>query len=110
MLDLACGVGTTSFFIQDKYGCRVTGIDIDENLINIAKKPQDKKKKKDNISFKVADALKLPFPDNTFDTVIAQALLILIDDNEKALEEISRVLKPGGCFGSLELSWFTTPF
>ncbi len=33
----------------------------------------------------------------------------MIDEKKKALEEILRVLKPGGYFGSLELSWFKTP-
>ena len=41
--------------------------------------------------------------------VISQAFFILIDEKEKALKEIARVLKPGGYFGSLELSWFKTP-
>lgn len=109
VLDLACGVGTTSFFIQDKYGCKITGIDIDENLINIAKEDQIAKNKEKSISFQVADGLKLPFADNTFDIIIAQAFFILIDNSEQALKEIFRVLKPGGSFGSLELSWFKSP-
>jgi ubiquinone/menaquinone biosynthesis C-methylase UbiE len=78
-------------------------------LIEDANNRLKKSKKKNRINFKVADALKLPFPDNTFDLVIAQAFFILIDDKEAALNEIYRVLKPGGYFGSLELSWFKTP-
>lgn len=109
VLDLACGVGTTSFYIQDRYGCRVTGVDIAENLIDVAKRALMRKGKEDKITFKVANALKLPYPDNTFDTIISQAFFILIDERETALKEISRVLKPGGYFGSLELSWFKTP-
>ena len=109
VLDLACGVGTTSFYLQDRFGCKVTGVDIDENLISIAKKALMKKVKKDKITFKVANALELPFPDNTFDVMVSQAFFILIDEKEKALEEVSRVLKPGGSFGSLELSWFKVP-
>lgn len=109
VLDLACGVGTTSFFIYDKFGCKVVGIDIDENLINIAKKSQIKKKIEDKITFKVANAFDLPFQDRTFDVIISQAFFILIDEKMRALEEISRVLKPGGYWGSLELGWFKIP-
>jgi ubiquinone/menaquinone biosynthesis C-methylase UbiE len=109
VLDLACGVGTTSFFISEKYGCRITAIDISEGLIAIANKDLQKRGKKGDIRFEVADALEIPFPDNTFDAVISQAFFILIDDKEKALEEIVRVLKPGGYFGSLELSWLKPP-
>jgi ubiquinone/menaquinone biosynthesis C-methylase UbiE len=109
VLDLACGVGTTAFFISDRYGCRIAGIDISEDLIAIANKDLGKRGDEGNIRFEVADALEIPFPDNTFDAVISQAFFILIDEKEEALEEISRVLKPGGYFGSLELSWFKAP-
>ena len=109
VLDLACGVGTTSFYIQDGFGCKVIGVDIDKNLISIAKESLIKRTNKDKITFKVANAFELPFRDNTFDAIVSQAFFILIDDKEKALEEISRVLKSGGFWGSLELSWFKVP-
>lgn len=109
VLDLACGTGTTSFFLHRKYRCRVTGIDIADNLIAMANEDLARKKKSDSITFEVGDALCLPYPDNTFDGVVAQAFFVLIDEKEKALSEILRVLKPGGYFGSLELSWFSPP-
>jgi len=109
VLDLACGTGTASFFIHQKYKCNVTGIDISKSLINIAKDRLVQMSLQDKVRFEVADALKLPFPDNSFDFVIAQAFFIIIDDKEKAIDEIYRVLKPNGYFGSLELSWFKTP-
>ena len=109
VLDLACGAGTTSFFIANKYNCKITGIDISNQLINAAKSTLKRNKREKNIEFQLIDALKMSFPDNSFDAVIAQAFLVLIDNKEKALEEIYRVLKPGGYFGSLELSWFKTP-
>lgn len=109
VLDLACGTGTTSFHISEKYNCNTTGIDISENLINIANNRLRQTKLQSKIIFEVADALELPYPDNYFDFVIAQAFFILIDNKEKAISEIYRVLKPGGSFGSLELSWFKKP-
>lgn len=109
VLDLACGAGTTSFYLSKKYDCTITGIDLSESLINSAKSRLSNYNKKEKINFDVADALNIPYPDNTFDAVIAQAFFILIDNKEKVLEEIYRVLKPGGYFGSLELSWFKSP-
>ncbi len=105
VLDLACGVGTTSFLISKKYDCYVTGIDISNELIQIANKQKHDKK----VKFVLADALHLPFADSTFDAIIAQAFLVLIDEKEQALKEIRRVLKPNGYFGSLELSWNKLP-
>lgn len=109
VLDLACGVGSTSFYLAKKYKCKITGIDISNSMINIAKSKLAGSNYSKNISFQPADALKMPFPDNSFDVVIAQAFFILIDNKVNALKEIYRVLKPGGFFGSLELSWFKTP-
>ena len=109
ILDLACGVGTSSIYLHEEFNCNVTGIDIDEDLISIAKAAKSKITDDRKLTFKVANALALPFPDNTFNTVVSQAVFILIDDNQKVLEEIARVLKPGGRLGALELSWFTTP-
>lgn len=105
VLDLACGVGSTSFFIQKNFGAKVTGIDIDETLIEIAQQELNRTNLHTQIEFKVGSALSLPFPDNSFDTVISQALFILIDEHEQTLKEIKRVLKQGGYFGSIELSW-----
>jgi len=109
VLDLACGTGTTSFHIHQKYLCGITGIDISEDLINIANEELAQTRFQDKVRFEVADALNLSFPDNSFDVIIAQAFFILIDDKEKAISEIYRVLKPDGYFGSLELSWFNKP-
>ncbi|MCP4538676.1 MAG: class I SAM-dependent methyltransferase [Chloroflexi bacterium] len=109
VLDLACGTGTSAFFISDRYGCQVTGIDISKDLIAVANEDLEKRGDQGKLRFQVADALEIPFPDNSFDAVISQAFFILVDEKERALEEIVRVLKPGGFFGSLELSWFKTP-
>ena len=77
VLDVACGVGTTSTFLHKRYKSCITGIDIDSKFIEIANKHNHNTK----INYIVADAMHLPFPDNSFDSVIAQAFLILIDDH-----------------------------
>jgi ubiquinone/menaquinone biosynthesis C-methylase UbiE len=109
VLDVACGTGTTSLYLSDKYGCRVTGFDFSDELINIANKSLEENDRNGRIKFEVANALEIPYPDNTFDVAVSQAFFILIDEKEKALKEIIRVLKPGGYFGSLELAWFKQP-
>jgi ubiquinone/menaquinone biosynthesis C-methylase UbiE len=109
VLDVACGTGTTALYLSDKYSCQITGFDISDDLIAIANKSLEQNDRDGKVKFEVANALKIPHPDNTFDVVISQAFFILIDEKEKALKEIVRVLKPGGYFGSLELGWFKSP-
>jgi ubiquinone/menaquinone biosynthesis C-methylase UbiE len=109
VLDIACGKGTSACYLSKKFGCRVTGIDIDENLINQAKKLAKKKKLENKLTFKVANAENLPFSDDEFDVSIFQAVLVLVNDKEKAIREAIRVTKPGGYIGVLELSWQKQP-
>ena len=51
------------------------------------------------------DALRLPFPDNTFDRIIASEVLEHVTDDQVALHEVFRVLKPGGTLAATVPSW-----
>jgi SAM-dependent methyltransferase len=51
------------------------------------------------------DALALPFPDDTFDRVIASEVLEHVTDDQRSLDEIFRVLKPGGTLAATVPSW-----
>jgi len=105
VIDIACGKGTSAMLIAEKYGCNVVAIDIDEKLIEEAKHLTKKKGLENKITYHVGDALKLPFNDNEFDVAISQAMLVLVDDKIKAIQEANRVIKKGGSAGWLELSW-----
>ena len=52
------------------------------------------------------DALRLPFPDDTFDRVICSEVFEHIPDDEGAMRELARVLKPGGVLAATVPSWF----
>ena len=54
----------------------------------------------DNVEYKVIDIQDIPYPDNSFDIVIANMMLYHVPDIEKGLREVRRVLKPGGRFYS----------
>jgi len=56
----------------------------------------------DRVSFKRADARDIPYPDDYFDRVVASFTIHIIRGWEKAVEEMVRVLKPGGVFAVLE--------
>lgn len=49
-----------------------------------------------DVNYKVGNIEKLPFPDNTFDSIVATLIFCSVDDPEKALSEAYRVLKPNG--------------
>jgi len=103
ILDVGCGTGTLACEIAKKYkDTSISGIDISENLINLAKRKASKNGY--NIDFRVGSALKLPYEDNTFDVVLTTIVFHQMDINEKrkAVQEIYRVLKTNGIYVSAE--------
>jgi SAM-dependent methyltransferase len=86
ILDVGCGTGANLSCLRD-YGT-VTGVDISESAIDFCKK-----RGFNNVV--QGDAEKLDFEDNTFDLITALDLLEHLDDN-RALGEFHRVLKPAG--------------
>jgi ubiquinone/menaquinone biosynthesis C-methylase UbiE len=105
VIDIACGKGTTALYIAERYGCNVVGIDIEKDLIEEANQLLRKKGMERKVSFQVGDAMHLPFDDNSFDVAVSQAMLVLVEDKYRTIQEARRVIKQGGRAGWLELSW-----
>jgi SAM-dependent methyltransferase len=109
VFDIACGKGTSAVYLAERYGCQVVGIDISDDLIAQANILAKKKGLEGKVTFRVGDALQLPFLDNEFDVAVSQAMLVLVSDKRKAIQEALRVVKPDGYLGWLELSWKKHP-
>lgn len=109
VVDIACGKGTSAVYLAERYGCEVVGIDMDADLIDQATSLANKKGLEGKVSFRVGDALQLPFPDNEFEAAVSQAMLVLVKDKRQAIQEALRVVKPDGYLGWLELSWKKKP-
>eukprot|EP00439_Symbiodinium_sp_Y106_P078238 s489_g17.t1 len=93
ILDVGCGVGGSSRYLQKKYGAKVTGI-------TLSPKQQAQatalSKSQPDCTFKVADALKMPFADNSFDLVWSLESGEHMPEKAKFMSEMHRVCKPGG--------------
>jgi ubiquinone/menaquinone biosynthesis C-methylase UbiE len=96
VLDVGCGLGKTSCRLATELGCTVTGIDIMPKMIAQAKATAKKAGVGDKVTFFEGDARKLPFEDNSFDTVLVESVTIFVEDVTKAIAEYNRVVKPGG--------------
>jgi SAM-dependent methyltransferase len=93
VLDIACGTGwTTENLVRS--GAVVTAIDLTPKAVELTKKRLAMFGLEAEV--READAENLPFPDATFDYVLAWGCLMHTPDTEKAIREIHRVLKPGG--------------
>jgi len=96
VLEVGCGIGVLSSYLSEKYEWEVTGIDLDPKQIERAKNDYGENK---YLKFLEADATKLPFEDNEYDLVLSSDVLHhIVSDWEKALSEISRVLRPDGFY------------
>jgi len=109
VLEVGCGVGLTSAYLADKFGCRVTGIDISRGMIEKAKETAGNEGVYDKTEFMVADAQELPFENESFDAVILESVMAFIPDRKKAMKEFIRVLRPGGYVGITEAAWIKEP-
>ncbi|WP_456278659.1 class I SAM-dependent methyltransferase [Bacillus sp. AK128] len=98
ILDAGCGDGYGSLLL-DKQGFQVTGVDVSANMIDKARKLNHDT----SSQFLKADIASLPFPDGTFDAIMAINSLEWTVDPLHVLKEFSRVLKTSGvlCIGIL---------
>jgi ubiquinone/menaquinone biosynthesis C-methylase UbiE len=88
ILDVGCGKGGM-VKILSKLGAQVHGIDISKELLKEAKKIP-------LATIKTGSATNIPYPGNTFDYVISNEVIEHVPNTEKAIKEMSRVVKKGG--------------
>lgn len=95
ILDVGCGVGGSTRRLSHETGCRVTGIDLSDQYIDAAERLTQLLNMEERVKFHAANALELPFEDNTFDGVWSIQMNMNIEDKLSWLKEVYRVLKPG---------------
>jgi SAM-dependent methyltransferase len=99
ILDLGCGQGNTSRMLAAQFPeAVVTGVEYDPNLVSFARAQQGNER----IRFEQGDATQLPFPAGEFDLVFARYLLIHIPEPDLVIQEMFRMLRPGGRAVSFE--------
>ena len=91
VLEIATGPGLLARHVAPA-AKRMVATDYSDGMIAEAKKGECPA----NLTFEVADAMNLPYADNSFDAVLIANALHIVPDPVKALNEIERVLRPGG--------------
>ncbi|WP_025982385.1 class I SAM-dependent methyltransferase [Streptococcus mutans] len=90
VLEVACNMCTTSIELAQTYGCSIEGVDMDPKTLEKARANIHEAGLDELVHVQQANAMKLPFPDDSFDIIINDEAKI------KAIKEYLRVLKPGG--------------
>lgn len=96
VLDVGCGIGGSSRHIATRFGAAATGVTLSPVQVERAEALTRTAGLEQRVSFRVADALALPFPDASFDLVWSLESGEHMPDKDKFMGEMLRVLKPGG--------------
>jgi ubiquinone/menaquinone biosynthesis C-methylase UbiE len=104
VFDVACGTGLNFAHLRELVGEEgyVMGVDVTPAMLDVAQQRIARRCWK-NVEVREVDAAQLPFPDASFDKAICTFALNIIPDYVRAIEEVKRMLMPGGRFVSLEM-------
>jgi O-methyltransferase StaMB len=96
ILDVGCGFGEPALKFAKSKHVKVSGITVSEKHLEGANEKAKSEHMEHLLDFQLANAMKLPFPDKSFDHALALESLFHMPDRTTVLKEICRVLKPGG--------------
>lgn len=98
ILDAGCGIGGSTLYLADKFNASATGITLSPAQATRATQRAQEAGLSQQAQFQVADALNMPFADNSFDLVWSLESGEHMPNKQNFLQECHRVLKPGGTF------------
>ena len=104
LLDVGSGIGGPARYIADRFGCRVTGIDLTAEFCDVARHLTQMLGLEDRVAFEQGDALAMPFADASFDGAYSMNVSMNIADKAGFYKEIHRVLRPGAWLVLIEIA------
>jgi demethylmenaquinone methyltransferase/2-methoxy-6-polyprenyl-1,4-benzoquinol methylase len=102
VLDVCTGTAGVALEIADHHNGKIVGLDVSHLMLQAGLSAIEKRSIDGRVQLVQGRAEHLPFPDETFDTVVFTYLLRYVQDPDATIRELSRVLKPGGELLSLE--------
>ena len=96
ILDVGSGIGGPARYFAERFGCRVTGIDLTEEFCTTARHITEVLGMTEQVDFEQGNALAMPFADASFNGAYSMNVSMNIADKAGFYAEIHRVLRPGG--------------
>jgi ubiquinone/menaquinone biosynthesis C-methylase UbiE len=88
VLEVGCGMGNFAERLARETSAEVVATDLSPRMVEVARER--------GLDARVADVQELPFDNGEFDCAVANAMLYHVEDVDRALSELARVLEPGG--------------
>jgi len=107
ILDVGCGIGGSSLYLAEKFNAKATGITLSPVQAARANERAAEARLSTRTQFQVADALAMPFSNDTFDLVWSLESGEHMPDKTQFMQECYRVLKPGGTL--IMVTWCHRP-
>lgn len=104
VLDVATGTGDLAIAVEKGTGAQIVGLDLSQKMLDVGIEKVKRNQLQNKISMVKGDAENLPFEDNKFDAVTVAFGVRNFENLEKGLDELRRVVKPGGSVYILEFS------
>jgi SAM-dependent methyltransferase len=105
LLDVSSGRGTQAIYYAQRFGVDVTGIDIADEMVRAASASAARAGLADRVRFRRGDSQHLPFAPGSFDVVVNECAVGIPDDSQAVLDEMLRVVRPGGVVVIHESTW-----
>ncbi len=97
--DLGCGPGLLVFeMARQAPGLHITGVDLSEKMLTEARRLAENEGLGAQVAFKLGDVDTLPFPDESLDLIVSTLSLHHWSNPTQVLQEVNRVLRPGGAY------------
>lgn len=103
VLEVGCGLGGTARYLATRYGVEVVGVDLTAEYCRVGNMLTERTGLTDRVELVTADALELPFADESFDQVWTEHVTTNIVDKEGLYGELRRVVRGGGRLALYEI-------
>jgi SAM-dependent methyltransferase len=102
VLDVGAGIGGPARLAAARTGCRVTGIDLSPDFVNVARSITARVGLTDQVTFDVGSATEMPYDDGAFDRAMLNHVGMNIAAKDRVFAEVRRVIEPDGLFAVYE--------
>lgn len=110
VLDVASGTAGVALRLAGQTNAKIIGVDLTEDMLRVGSDRVRQSGQGDRICLVVGRAQQLPFSIGSFDALTFTYLLRYVPEPQEALDELARVVKPGGVMASLEFLLPPNPF